>query len=89
MSTYSDLCGGFVQRCATLARVFGMNIIALRRRTDLSQEEAKEGLKVTTCCGCYPLGESWPFVAIYRLISVSLAFYPSLASRVQSGVIHS
>ena len=38
--------GDIGQACARMARVFGMHILALRRRTDLSESERDSGLKV-------------------------------------------
>ena len=38
--------GDIGQSCARMARVFGMHIAALRRRTDLSDSERDSGLKV-------------------------------------------
>lgn len=38
--------GGIGQECARLGRASGMKILALRRRTDLSEQEQQEGLKV-------------------------------------------
>lgn len=38
--------GDIGQTCARLARVFGMRILAMRRRTDLSESERDSGLKV-------------------------------------------
>ena len=38
--------GDIGQSCARMARVFGMRILALRRRTDLSESERESGLKV-------------------------------------------
>lgn len=40
--------GDIGQSCARMARVFGMRILALRRRTDLSESERESGLKVTS-----------------------------------------
>ena len=42
--------GDIGQSCARMARVFGMRIVALRRRTDLSESERESGLKVTSAC---------------------------------------
>lgn len=39
--------GDIGQTCARLARVFGMRILAMRRRTDLSESERDSGLKVS------------------------------------------
>jgi lactate dehydrogenase-like 2-hydroxyacid dehydrogenase len=38
--------GDIGQSAARIARAFKMNILALRRRTELSQEEQENGLKV-------------------------------------------
>ena len=51
--------GDIGQSCARMARVFGMHIVALRRRTDLSESERESGLKVTSarspsCNHCDP-----------------------------------
>ena len=37
--------GSIGQECGRIARAFKMNIIALRRRADLSTEEKEQGLK--------------------------------------------
>ena len=37
--------GDIGQACARMARAFGMKILALRRRVELSQQEQQEGLK--------------------------------------------
>ena len=39
--------GDIGQTCARLARVFGMRILAMRRRTDLSESERDSGLQVS------------------------------------------
>ena len=41
--------GDIGQSAARIARAFRMNILALRRRTELSKEEEEEGLKVRVC----------------------------------------
>ena len=41
--------GDIGQSAARIARAFKMNILALRRRTELSKEEEDEGLKVWVC----------------------------------------
>lgn len=38
--------GDIGQACARLGRAFGMHILALRRRTELSDQEQQSGLKV-------------------------------------------
>lgn len=47
--------GSIGQECGRIARAFKMNIIALRRRADLSTEEKEQGLKArllpAACCG--------------------------------------
>ena len=40
--------GDIGQACARMARVFGMHILALRRRTDLSESERESDLTVTS-----------------------------------------
>lgn len=42
--------GDIGQSAARIARAFKMNIIALRRRTELSEQEKAESLKVALSC---------------------------------------
>lgn len=62
--------GDIGQSCARMARVFGMHIVALRRRTDLSESERESGLKVGPA-RCHPCKHVDPALVLQQHLGMS------------------